>query len=110
VPKALFVATERQTGDVKFDFFDIDFNPLDIVQVHKRSGKVIDKPVNYEKMVELAGKLSIGLPHVRVDFYNKNGEIYFGEFTFFHHGGLMPFHPGKWDFIFGSWLTLPKQG
>lgn len=107
--KALFVGTERSTGDVKFDYYDADFNHLDLVQTHPMSGKTLAKPANFEEMKLIASKLSQGIPHVRVDLYNIEGKIYFGEMTFTHHGGLVPFHPEKWDQIFGNWLTLPKR-
>ena len=107
--KALFVGTERSSGDVKFDFYDTDFNHLDLVQTHPMSGKSIKKPDCFEKMIELASRLSEGIPHVRVDMYTSNGHIYFGEMTFFHHGGVVPFHPESWDYVFGEWLELPKD-
>lgn len=106
--KALFIGTERGSGDVKFDYYDADFNHLDLIQMHPMSGKVLPKPENFEKMKELASKLSKGIPHVRVDFYNINGAIYFGEMTFYHHGGVIPFHPEEWDNTFGSWIKLPQ--
>ncbi len=109
VVKALFVGSERETGDVKFDFFDADFNHLDLVQSHPMSGRKLEKPVGFEEMKLLATKLSKGIPHVRVDLYNVRGKIYFGELTFFHHGGVTPFHPQKWDYTFGSWITLPQK-
>lgn len=105
--KALFIGSERQTGNVKFDYYDADFNHLDLIQVHPMSGKVIEKPLNFEIMKSLAAKLSAGIPHVRIDLYNVKGKIYFGEMTFYHHGGIVPFHPEKWDFEFGSWIKLP---
>ena len=107
--KALFIGTERGTGDVKFDFFDANFNHLDLVQSHPMSGKDIPIPTNFEKMKMLASKLSRGIPHVRVDLYNVKGDIYFGELTFFHHGGVTPFHPQEWDYTFGSWIKLPSK-
>ena len=107
--KALFIGTERSTGDVKFDYYDADFNHLDLVQLHPMSGKVLQKPQNFEEMKELAGKLSQGIPHVRVDFYSINGKTYFGEMTFYHHGGVIPFHPEEWDDIFGSWIRIPEK-
>lgn len=107
--KALFVGSERQTGDVKFDFFDADFNHLDIVQSHPMSGHEIQKPKHFEEMKELASKLSKGLPHARIDLYDTENGVYFGEITFFHHGGISSFHPEKWDLIFGSWLRLPPK-
>lgn len=42
-------------------------------------------------MIELAKKLSEGFPHVRVDFYEANGRVYFGEMTFYHFGAIVPF-------------------
>ncbi|WP_418637608.1 ATP-grasp fold amidoligase family protein [Winogradskyella sp.] len=107
-PQALFIATERQTGNVKFDYFDMDFSPLELVQSYQRSGFEVKKPIGFEKMAELSRILTSGLPHVRVDFYNINGKIYFGELTFFHHGGLTPFHPEEWDYKFGNWIDLEK--
>lgn len=109
VVKALFVGTERQTGNVKFDYYDVDFNHLDLVQSHPMSEKELSKPKNFELMKTIASKLSLGIHHVRVDLYNVNGVIYFGELTFYHHGGITPFHPEKWDYTFGSWLTLPTN-
>ena len=107
--KALFVGTERGTGNVKFDYFDANFNHLDLVQLHPMSGRIIPKPVCFEEMKEVASKLSKGIPHVRIDLYEVNGHAYFGEYTFYHHGGCVPFHPQKWDEVFGSWITLPKK-
>lgn len=104
--RALFVGTERNTGDVKFDFYDADFNHLDLVQTHPMSGRVLEKPKNFELMKQLAAELSRGIPHVRVDLYNIAGKIYFGELTFYHHGGFEPFHPKEWDDQFGTWLNL----
>ena len=107
--KALFIGTERGTGNVKFDYFDADFNHLDLVQQHPLSGKQIPKPVSFEEMKEVASKLSKGIPHVRIDLYEVKGKVYFGEFTFYHHGGCVPFHPQKWDDVFGSWIQLPSK-
>ena len=109
VVKSLFVATERDSGNVKFDFYDQDFNHLDLVQTHPMSGQILEKPKCFEEMKKVAEKLSEGLPEVRIDLYDVNGKVYFGEFTFFHHGGVEPFHPEKWDYIFGSWIDLPTK-
>lgn len=109
VVRALFVGSERSLGNVKFDYFDADFNHLDIVQEHPMSGVFIEKPKNFELMKELASKLSEGIPQVRVDLYNIDGKVYFGELTFFHHGGIVPFTPKEWDYTFGSWITLPEK-
>lgn len=110
VVKYLFIATERQSGgEVKFNYLDADFNNLGIVQHHPMSDKKIEKPRLFEEMKTLAAKLSKGLPEVRVDLYEVNGRIYFGEYTFFHHGGVVPFHPDKWDLIWGENIILPAK-
>lgn len=108
VPKAMFIASERAT-DVKFDFFDMDFNHLPLRQGYDNSPYPIGKPENFELMKELAAKLSKGLPHVRVDLYEINGKVYFGELTFFHFSGFMPFEPADWDRTWGEWLELPSK-
>lgn len=107
--KAMFLATDRSSGNVKFDYFDENFNHLEIVQQHPMSGLDFKKPVSFDNMKSIAEKLSAGIPHVRVDLYEVNGEVYFGEFTFFHHGGLVPFHPESWDFTWGDWISLPNK-
>jgi hypothetical protein len=58
-------------------------------------------------MVEIAEILGEGFPHVRVDLYDINGKIYFGELTFFHFSGNVPFEPAEWDKTVGDWLQLP---
>lgn len=105
--KALFVATERGSGDVKFDYYDDSFNHLDLIQQHPMSGRTIQKPQSFDEMIHVAEVLSKGIPEVRVDLYEVNGKVYFGELTFYHHGGVVPFHPKSWDYEFGKWIKLP---
>ena len=105
--KMLFVATDRPF-DTRFDFFDREFNHLPFKQGHPLASKPIEKPQKFDKMIEIAEKLSQGIPHVRVDLYNINGKIYFGELTFFHFGGTVKFKPNEWDYKIGEWLKLPE--
>lgn len=109
--KALFIATDRQKEgeEVKFDFFDPDFQWMPVKQGHPNAKVHPEKPMCFEEMKELAAKLSVGMPHVRVDFYEVNGRVYFGELTFFHFCGLVPFCPEEWDTTFGSWIRLPEK-
>jgi hypothetical protein len=58
-------------------------------------------------MKELAENLSEGIPHVRVDFYEAGGKVYFSELTFFPYGGWTAFHPEEYDTILGDYLKLP---
>ncbi len=104
-PKIMFVATDRE-ADCKFDFYDMDFNHLDIYNIHPNSDKSIEKPDKFEEMKEIAAKLSKGIKHVRIDLYELDGQIYFGEYTFFHGGGFQLFHPEKWEKQLGDWIKL----
>jgi hypothetical protein len=105
----MLIATDRFTSEeLKFDYFDRDFNWLDFEWTHKRSDIKPEKPLNFEKMFQLAEKLSEGLPHVRVDFYESNRKIYFGELTFFHASGLEKFNPQEWDEKIGAMLKLTE--
>lgn len=108
--KALFVATDRQTKgeEVKFDFFDAEYNHLAIRNGHPNAKTPPAKPKQFELMKELAAKLSKGVPQLRVDFYEVNGKVFFGELTFSHFGGFVPFEPEEWDYTFGSWIELPE--
>lgn len=105
-PKSLFIATDRGI-DTRFDFFDMKFNHLPFWQHYRNSNKKINKPTGFKEMIELSEILSEGIPHVRVDFYDINGQIYFGELTFYHFSGMERFYPNKYDEIFGDWLDLP---
>lgn len=111
IPKLMFIASERQSEDqeTKFDFYDMDFTHLPIINGHPNSSQEIMRPANFERMKELAAVLSEGIPHLRVDFYECNGRLYLGELTFSHWGGFVPFEPNEWDNILGSWIALPKK-
>lgn len=110
VVKGLFVATERQNPneEVKFDFFDADFNHLPFRQGHDHAIVTPKKPKTFEAMKEAASILSKGLPHARIDFYEAGDKVLFGEITFFHFSGLVPFEPDEWDCKFGEWIKLPQ--
>lgn len=107
-PKCLLIATNR-AFDVRFDYFDIDLNPLPFEQGGKRGFYKPGIIKNYDEMVSVAKTLSKGIPHVRIDLYNVDGKIYFGEMTFFDSSGFALFKPEKWDYVFGEWLTLPNR-
>ena len=111
VAKALFVASERQKEDeeTKFDFFDTDYNHLPIINGHPNAETPPKKPKCFEQMKQFAEMLSKGIPHLRVDFYEVNGHVYFGELTFSHWSGMVPFEPAEWDKTFGDWIELPKR-
>ena len=111
VAKALFIASDRQKKDedTKFDFYDIDFRHLPFTNGHPNALITPQKPERFQEMVELAEKLAAGFPHLRVDFYEVNGVVYFGELTFSHWSGFQPFVPEEWDTTFGNWINLPDN-
>lgn len=109
-PKVMLMATDRQTDgeESKYDFYDMEFNHLDLRRGHINSQKVVEKPKTFENMRKLAELLSAEFPYVRVDLYEVNGKNYFGELTFFPGNGMVPFEPEEWDYTFGNWLQLPE--
>ena len=68
----------------------------------------LEMPTRLTEMLELASRLSKGTPFLRVDFYEVNGQIYFGELTFFPASGFGPFCPPEWDRTFGDWMELKR--
>ncbi len=106
-PKVMFIITGR-SGDTKQDFFDMDFKHLDIVNVYQPSENPPEKPAMFEKMKALAAKLSEGMRFVRVDLYELNGKLYFGEYTFFSGGGFWLFGTDEWERKLGDMIKLPE--
>ena len=108
--KALFIATNRgKKEETKFDFFDASFHHLPLKNGHPNADVIPERPKKFEEMKEIASILSKGFPEVRVDLYECNGDVFFGELTFFHWSGLMPYDPEEWDYRFGEWLKLPQM-
>ena len=108
--KALYVVSGRNSvHGACVDFFDVNYNQLPFRTLYKNSTIIPPKPKLLQEMIDVSAKLSQGVPHVRVDLYEVNGKIYFGEYTFFTSGGLAPFRPEEYDYQFGEWLTLPDK-
>lgn len=111
-PQLLYIATDRQNPEepLKYDFYDLDFNHLPFSQKTGISNfQNIKKPRTFSEMISLCEILSRDLPHVRVDFYEINGRVYFGELTFYHDSGFQRFNPEVWDYNIGSYLNLPNK-
>lgn len=110
VPKVLYIAQGRGRGEPTVaDFFDMDGNHLPFTIDHDTAQQPPALPQNFRLMQELAAKMGQGTPQLRVDFYEANGKVYFGEMTFFHCSGFAGFHPEAWDETFGEWVTLPEK-
>lgn len=69
-------------------------------------GDIMPRPDNLEQMLQVAETLSDGFPQVRVDLYNVNGNIYFGELTFTSQGGLMDFYTPEFLQIMGDQVDM----
>lgn len=109
-PEILFFASDRFNKDgesTKFDYYDMELNHLPIrSRGHKNNNLEIPMTEQFEEMKRLAAKLSTGFPFLRVDFYLINGKVYFGELTFHHDGGVVPFIPEEWNVKFGSMINI----
>lgn len=93
------------------DFFDTEWNHQSFIGFNPRAVHAENCPScpkNLSLMIELATSLSRDLPFSRVDLYEINGNVYFGEITFFPAGGFGAFRPKKMDRVFGQYLVLPK--
>ena len=108
---AVLVCVDRQIGDAKFYFFDENWQ----LKRYNKRGKeapidfTLPKPKNLEKMFEMAKLLSKGIPHLRVDLYNVDGKIYFGETTFFTASGFDANRLPEADLYFGDLVKLPQK-
>ena len=109
-PEFMYVASERgiEGTEVKFDFFSMDGEHLPVSNGHPNALIPPELPSMFGLMADLAAKLSAGIPHVRVDFYQCADHVYFGEFTFYHFSGLVPFSPRSAHYLFGSYLDTEK--
>lgn len=107
-PRCILCVTDRfdQEGE-KITFFDMNWKILPIKRKVPITNKKINKPLNFDKMVKFAKILSKNTTFIRVDFYEINGELYFGELTLYPGGGFEKFYPEEADYILGEWLHLP---
>ncbi len=104
----VMVCLERSSGDTKFYFFDSNWNlkRLNTRGKNAPDGFTISKPSQMDKMFEIAAKLSKGLPFVRIDLYQSNDHIYFGEITFFPDSGFDANLLPETDKYFGNLIHL----
>lgn len=106
-PKLIQVHFDRFSGH-KTNNYSLDWRFMDVEFSNYPSdrSKIIPKPAGLKEMIDLAAKLSEGLPQVRVDFYYVQNKIYFGELTFFHVGGMAPIKPKSFNLELGELIDL----
>ena len=109
-PKLCQVISGRNSKEV-IDFFDYNWEhqPYHEPWYFPFSDVLPKRPKNYELMWNLAEKLAKNKPFARIDFYDVNDRVFFGEITFFPTSGVGGFSPKEWDEIWGSWISLPSK-
>lgn len=107
----MYIIADRVLGKgAGLGICDEKMNKLDVVRLDERPlTRVIPKPVNYDEMVKVASKLSEPFPESRIDLYNVDGKILFGEITFFDGSGYMKFSPDSFDEELGNCFLLPEK-
>ena len=106
--KYVVVDIDRYIGH-KRNFYDIQWNNLQITSDCPACDREIPKPENLEKMIKIAEKLSEGFPYVRVDLYDVDGKVYFGELTFYPWSAYVQFIPDEADYVLGKDFELIKM-
>jgi hypothetical protein len=107
--KLIRVSENRFSDHEQSGYYDRDWNLVDAYNPGYKPGeKLFKKPFELYKMIELAENLSLDFDAVRVDLYNVDGRIYFGEFTHYDASGLARFEPESFDFFLGSFWNLEK--
>ena len=109
VAKSLYVVSGRGE-DIRYNNYYIDWTPFDGSQFNgwKKRESGINKPENFDEMVKIAELLAKKFPFVRVDLYDINGKIYFGEMTFTPAKGTLILDDDQCDFEMGKWLDISK--
>lgn len=104
----ILVCSDR-FDSIKETFFDRNWNVAPFKRPNIEIDDKIKKPINFNKMIELSEFLSKDIPFLRVDFYEVDNEIYFGELTFYTASGFSPFEPNDWDYKLGDLIELPEN-
>jgi len=107
----IYVAVDRE-GVNKRNIYDKNWNPLPFSWANKFKdtsklrGAEIAPPASLERMLALSIEIAQLFAYVRVDFYDVDGELYFGEITQCHGGGFDQMRPIEWDYKFGEMLKI----
>ena len=111
-PEYIWACTDRTSDGVKVMTYDLEWNAhpeYSVFTSHYMRDNLIPKPENLERMIETARILSRPFPVVRVDLYNLEGRIVFGEMTFTSLGGLMNFYTDEFLESTGRMINLPDK-
>ena len=108
-PQLMYITNKG--ANVTENFYDLNFNPIDIYHGFPRHKPEYEKPAQFELMKSLCVELLRDLKpsFVRVDFFNVNGRVYFGEFTFYDWGGYQPFASYEMDLELGGLMRIKQN-
>jgi hypothetical protein len=107
----VYVSVDREGGNYR-NIYDANWKPLHFKWANKskysktKRGPEIPPPLSWNKMMEIGQVISNQFPYVRVDFYDVDGKLYFGEVTLCHGGGFDKFEPNHFDTDFGKKLKI----
>lgn len=112
-PRMIQVDLNRGTNSYSRNWYTTNWEKTPFGWYAEKDGEIkrganveLPRPRNLVKMLELSQKLSSDFVYVRIDWYDVDGKLYFGEVTFHQDSGLRPFEPKKWDLILGNELNL----
>ena len=108
-PKYCQVIKDRTTNET-IDFFDMEWKHQSFIGLTpgvKHSATEILRPKKFELMKSLVTILAEDFAFSRIDLYDINGDIYFGEITFFPASGSGEFSPEEWNKKIGDMVELP---
>lgn len=108
---SIFFCSDREFGkSVCYSVYDLDWNIYpEKMKAKYRTDKVFPCPTSLKKMIEYSKQLSLGIPYVRVDWYEVNGEPIFGELTFTPAGGFQSFYSDKYLLELGDLCNIPDK-
>ena len=113
VPYSIWGAYNRTKESVFFNLYDLNWNvcPEFTITIghYKQGDGRIPKPKSLSEMLKAASILSKGFPEVRVDFYEIDGQLFFGEMTFTSSGGKMKYFTPEYLKILGELVILPSR-
>lgn len=102
----IYTLHNRTKKSAEVMVYDLNWEPhpeLSIFDGHLPQAKqLLKRPKNFEKMVKIASELSKGFPEIRVDLYEVEDKIYFGEFTFTSCGGQMNYFNNDYLLYMGA--------
>lgn len=108
-PKFIYCSLDREGKNYR-KIYDTHWNKIDVswkpFNQELRVGPDIEKPKSLNEMLEISKQLSASLPYCRIDLYDVDGKIYFGEITLHPHGGFEKIEPSRFDLEWGSYLNI----